>query len=690
MASSSWIQYQKVICLVFVLGLVKDIAGQCTFPEWLQTPSKKGWITKRDYYTSANYWREQIHVMVEEQSMTYEKVEKQCEDDIQACERVLPMYKRSCVKNMGQGRYLVKHEQTGRGEQYLCMHVSSKTKNVLQVKYGPTSSLMDDSLCIESKLNRDEWPWVSQDHKEWTFCPLVGGFEFHTFSYATQEDICPSEWRLSRVEIDCMKGEGMEFMFPDTGCNPFWETETTRLFCYGNWEENGFKYVMLNIPGEFPKYSMRLPLILGGSNQDVFLYKGLVAPTASDGRPPDGVKHFKMSMKRSDSALCTDESDKCQEFARAGYCTSRPRYEYAQYCKRSCRICDRNGASISVENDPSGQAECLFPKEYQGGWKLYQKDRVEDVAFTERHVFFTTLGKFVCKSKDYAEAKYKVLATYFNGCRPRYTCMEFATPSDNLLQYRLSESHKMDTHFKKLCVFKDDPEPLGDMFRGKHMKTLVTRSKIKNTNCNIYGVTPVTASVGDTSCKGSISDWDPFKCNKGSELTVTLNQCPKLKRSEEYTCIARINPKGDANSDSYLFTQSKNNSEVFNCWIIHRNGDGSKVIYKMPSPQCDPDTSSLVTTKKPPAATYQLFEDKRTQTCFEKTTEAVATTPSSKNTKPFGKDDMSKEPKDQSRTGTDGKNDVQKPGSVRTSASSVQVNVILVVFLAILTKMAAH
>jgi hypothetical protein len=77
--------------------------------------------------------------------------------------------------------------------------------------------------------------------------------------------------------------------------------------------------------------------------------------------------------------------------------------------------------------------------------------------------------------------------------------------------------------------------------------------------------------------------------------------------------------------------------------------------------------------------------------CFDKTTtKVVATTPSSKNTKPGDKTDMSKEPKDQGRTGTDGKNDkIQNPGSVRAAANSVSVNAILVVF-AIVAKMAAH
>ena len=40
--------------------------------------------------------------------------------------------------------------------------------------------------------------------------------------YFALQDFCEDEWRKSRLEIDCTKGDGLHFIAPKgSGCNPF-------------------------------------------------------------------------------------------------------------------------------------------------------------------------------------------------------------------------------------------------------------------------------------------------------------------------------------------------------------------------------------------------------------------------------------------------------------------------------------
>ena len=53
-----------------------------------------------------------------------------------------------------------------------------------------------------------------------------------TFIRVLFQDFCADEWRLSRLEIDCAKGDGLNFIAPKgSRCNPFSsESEGTSFY----------------------------------------------------------------------------------------------------------------------------------------------------------------------------------------------------------------------------------------------------------------------------------------------------------------------------------------------------------------------------------------------------------------------------------------------------------------------------
>ncbi len=66
-------------------------------------------------------------------------------------------------------------------------------------------------------------------------CPIVGGYSFHTYSTTFREQYEPLKnkdwpelgvcsnitWRISHLDSECIRGEGIELRFPLKACNVF-------------------------------------------------------------------------------------------------------------------------------------------------------------------------------------------------------------------------------------------------------------------------------------------------------------------------------------------------------------------------------------------------------------------------------------------------------------------------------------
>ncbi|XP_074650265.1 uncharacterized protein LOC141905324 [Tubulanus polymorphus] len=592
-----------------------SVKTQCKFPSFAQSPKLKGrhalWITQREYFgNGVLYWRRQVSVTVRNNVLIYHTHERHCTENIPACQKIYHSFNRTCIKDHGRNRFLVEHSALGRPRTFQCIQLLRRGPNAIQIRESSKSNEMRDSLCRDDKLIPNEWPWLAEKQRAWNFCPQSGGFVFYTFSYATQMGICPGEWRQSRLEVECMDGEGLEFSFPSAACNPFSPLTNQRLYCFANWVEDGYTFVIIYEENSFPRFTMRYPSDVSG-DFNVYLYQGIIVTLALNGRPAmvNPMPYYKMRMKSASSSLCSDESEQCKDFSKKGFCTSKPPYEYARFCKEACGNCPIDESSF--------KPECKFPKPYHGSWMLYEQDRTEVVRIHEKFLEFSKFGKFSCKNKDFAQHRYKLMTTLKNGCRPRYTCIEFNKAHHNVLQYRISPSKKSDLSFNRLCHFKNDPIPLDDGIRSRQMKNLILKKGLRRTACHINGLVPFNASfsssVGPRYCPGHMSDYDVVKCERGSRLSVQVNTCqtPSLGRRETFTCIGRIAPE-IPNEDIFLFTRN-NADQTINCWIINKSQgkrfswDG-RIVYRMSTSQCNTDTAGEIGYFKQAETTYLLHD----------------------------------------------------------------------------------
>ncbi|KAK2175588.1 hypothetical protein NP493_724g01016 [Ridgeia piscesae] len=343
----------------------------------------------------------------------------------------------------------------------------------------------------------------------------------------TLQKLCPKVWLPSRLESDCILGDGLVLTFPHTACSPLKDNRLElRLQCWGSWHEDGFLFVVAGEPRKMAQVVFRFPQNLTGRRElTTKLFFSPVCPTERDESPAalTSVKQLDLLMNRTEPGICYDDSIHCQELAADGKCAIHALYRYANFCKRSCGLCNLL---------PSPGAECRFPEEFYGDWMIFSDRRQERVSIHKGHVMFSSLGEFVCKGKHWNRDQYKMLSYYSNGCRPRYSCLNFVKEYDETLQFRMSKSSLVDPSFR-MCDFKDDPPPLDGAIRSRRFKTLLPLSKMDENVCGLNGIIRIRTAIQDGRvCQGTLSDWSARSCSSGSRLKLKLNGiCPHKLRA---------------------------------------------------------------------------------------------------------------------------------------------------------------
>ncbi|XP_064609521.1 uncharacterized protein LOC135473592 [Liolophura sinensis] len=483
--------------------------------------------------------------------------------------------------------------------------------NVLQVKDGPMSDNNDADLCDEDGLSPDEWPWLAPYENDHRQCPVTGGFTFRTISRLTNDDICAKEWRRSRLDAECIMGDGLDFFAPkSSSCSPFSKTnEWQRLGCWSSWEQGDFLYVVAGVRKHQPQFCLRFPKKMDGEFK-VLLYLSVICPMEPEGTPTHGIEYYELHMKPTDPWDCEDEGPRCREIARKGGCT-KDASKYSFHCKRSCGLCARRSVTKQV---------CVFPAKFYGDWTLFNGDRVEHVRINATHVSFSILGDFACAEPHPTDDKYKLVSVFYNGCSPRYTCIELKRYNQNLLQYKLGRSERTDRDISQLCMFSNDGAPMFDSVRSFSFKNLVGKKRLMPTYCGLEGTIPFNGTFDGHNCSGYISDWDRVRCDTDTKFSMWSNNCPSLPSPIEFDCLAYLRDK-DGMVTNLLITKSRDGSHTFNCWVVtsYKGIDSTwpfRVIYRLDSTQCNSLTDVDVLVTRRPLATMYLHEDAFANECI--------------------------------------------------------------------------
>ncbi|CAL1539621.1 unnamed protein product, partial [Lymnaea stagnalis] len=401
------------------------------------------------------------------------------------------------------------------------MKFVKRSDNVVQVYEGPLSDLNDKNLCDEDGLHLDEWPWTAPVNGQPNFCAVSGGFSFRTIRRLTNEDLCEEEWRRSTLEVECIKGDGMDFIAPtDSNCNPFLKHgDWKRLTCWAGWTFGQFIFIVASDVGSQPRYCLRFPRVQEGEFT-VLIYFSVICPTEADGKPPHGIEYYELKMFRKDPKQCHDDnSDKCREVITMPDMCVKDKV-FAPHCPKTCGKC-------TTVNNINGRRCWLEPSLF-GDWRLYEKSRTYDVVIDQEKAVFSHMGSFQCLEVDNKGRRYKMASLFDNGCSHRYTCMEFIRRNNNVLQYRTSPSDRSELKMEDLCNFRDDPYPLTDFFRSFYFKNLILAKDLWPHYCGVNSVIPFNGTINGRQCAGNVSDWDEQSCTTRGLLTLKSDTCKEL------------------------------------------------------------------------------------------------------------------------------------------------------------------
>ncbi|XP_013381083.1 uncharacterized protein LOC106152138 [Lingula anatina] len=605
-----------------------DHPSECTFPRFVQSPMTQDgdlmpWITQRLWKADGSRWITQVEHRINKNTIdSLRRNEADCSDGI--CISTAELYTRVCLQSQHHNKFIVRETKKQRPgvKEYKCMQFIRRSGIVVQVRTGVAWSSIDQVKCDDDSLSVDadyDWPWLGPRLTEqWIECPLIGGFDFVTTDIAKRQKLCPTQFIPSRLESECIQGEGMDFIFPTEECNPISTTKEEKIHCYASWEDEHWMYLIMSQPRQLPpKFAMTFPKTIGDATFTANLYVGAVAPIGSTGVPPRNVTHLEMSMTRTSAELCFDVNPTdCQNFKSLGMCSDP---NYSEPCKKSCNLCDRAPNPAPTQN---------LAEDIRGQWVQQEVIENFNLNINQTHVHSPELGTFSCIGKKYEGQEYKMVSTFGNGCRPRYTCMSFKRANPNVLKYRLSKSVRSDEPLETICSFSNDPAPLNALIRSASFKNLVAAVERVPVPCGLPGKTPFDAMFKGrgASCTGHVGEYDQTTCTSNeTSLWLFLDKkgdCSEPKGLDQgFTCLAHLKvPQKTSGDDTLIITEDKNrafNQSRFRCWVLtNYTGSGptdrkGPVLYQMPSPQCDEGTRRDVTISDTQSASYYLDLENR-------------------------------------------------------------------------------
>ncbi|XP_071127842.1 uncharacterized protein [Mytilus edulis] len=594
----------KVLVFCGIIGCVKlDV---CHFPKFLQSERTEGelrpWITRSWWINIRDNPRmkeqHEIYVNGSDMRVVYKKDEINCvrksrrftpfskSEQKEECSMTKKHHERKCI-SPENNKFRIAQFDDG-GIVYVCMSFTLRSNNVIQVTQGAWRSTNAPDLC--ENMYVDDWPWIASWNPEPTVCPVAGGFTFRTKSRLTNQDVCKDDWRRSKLEIECLKGDGMDFFAPKgSNCNPFLsQGEWKRLYCLGGWTYGNHSFMIAAGDDNNHHFCIRFPA-KPYKEFVALLYFSPICPIHEDGQPSTGIDYYELHLNRTDRDECEDENEKfCQNHAQKGMC-EKSNNRYLPHCRKTCGLCN---------NKEHFWTKVSFSELVRGKWLLFEKNKEEKVVINRTHIYFSNLGHFVCLERVSLPAQYlyKLVSNFNNGCSTRYTCIELKRPHNNILQFRLGRSFREDKNHIEMCNFKKDTysDRIESRYRSPQRRNLLREGELWESPCGLSGTIPFEAVLGGHKCTGNVSDWNAITCTYNTHVQITSHNCIGVKTESKYKCLAFLNDEFDLSekmSTQVILTQAMDGSNEFICWVLTTfPGDDFEYpetrIYKMPNLQC--------------------------------------------------------------------------------------------------------
>ena len=582
--------------------------GSCLFPEFVQSRFRGdlerqwyGHLTKHGREFSKSY---SYVVTFKDAIMTAAVI-----GGHRAKHKPLP-YTRECLQQVHPGRYLVAHRETSiPRERYTCMQFLLRSLNVLQVKESPLHDWPHTTLCEDDVMKVDPWPYITDAalFENYVECPLSGGYNMKIYDKARKEGVCDAFDGETRLESECMKGEGMFFRFRHATCVPdgLRMHKNQRVYCIAKWSEGDNTYAILKHDKADHKWCLRYRTNPGRAFV-AYLFQDVLCNM--EPFPKSTTEYLQLELIRDTprplSKLCMDDYEACEMWSNpCRHAGSLP----ALSCPRTCGLCG-----------DSRPAVCTLPRKIHGKWVDTSESGKDIVTITDMFVHVDRFAEMQCikwnefSNDDPDFSEHMLVSTFEDGCRPRYQCVQFEKRTPSILRFKLSQSQIWPFEgtigswidcgsFR----FRDDNMPLMDKYRSKHFKTLISMTDRIYVSCKLMKSREfvVTFDNGE-KCNGTLTQDELSSKNK---MKMHLERCLGQAPDQEFACLDTSTHGRGYYGDQMIVTESLDLSSKLRCWLFRANpGD---TFYLLPASQCNEGSSDKISAGQlQPLAT---FRDKR-------------------------------------------------------------------------------
>lgn len=610
----------------------------CRFPDFLQSPArdlddrnrKSPTMTSpgRSARESRSKWRwkigdqnteHQFDVYVSDDVIVFVPL-RQCSEF---------QYNYTCVSALdGGGVYFVARDQRNVTRSFVCVEFVRRTSGVVQLrsslpvdeKDGPPSGCRGDDL--------EPWLLVEEGAagQDKDGCALSGGFGVRIYDGSrTIQGVCDGYRVETRIESDCLRGDGMLFHFRHQDCIPdgLYMYTTQRTLCLTSWTAGPYTFTLLRHEQHRYMWLLRFPTLTEDSFV-AYLFKDLAADVRE--HVTGSGSHLRLDVVRDSprpaSSLCVDEHDVCSVWRDP--CNSGPR-QLALTCPRTCGVCNASRPTV-----------CSFPPEVVGRW--------HDVAGSSVTIGETSIllsagtrrpeatmrcirwrGEPSSSASSFRRRRIftrflieEMLVTeYSNGCRPRYSCARILRKSASVVFFKLSKAitwpltsspdEPIDCanfDFDHVTTMEEEEEQEGegegegDVFRGRYYRLLVSTDRRNSTSCRLpsdlidYGFRLRNDDGDDDDCSANVTE-----SVTGNEFDVSFSSgCNDdvTIANITFVCLesSRLLPSGDllvvtTTTASPTLTLPTSNASVVHCWIFPRNIPHTLVFYQIDGAMCN-------------------------------------------------------------------------------------------------------
>ena len=570
----------------------------CEFPDFLQSGDGFGTEIMREWH-----W----HIMAghHESAHAYTYVVKFEGKFMRVALRGSPRKKRKsqpftreCKEEIAPGKFMALHLETDQQrEKYICIEFLHRSENVIQIKESRMKRRRDPTLCREENMVLDRWPMINRIDifKAHIDCPLTGGYNMKIYDKTEGLGVCDTFDGETRLESECMVGEGLFFRYRHENCIPTGVHMHTnqRTYCIANWQQNGYTFSIIRHDRSNHQWCFRFST-QHGKRFVGLLFKDVYCDTTDF--PTDSLNYLELALTtdtpRPRSALCMNDYDACTTMW-SNPCKHAGSVMHLT-CASTCGICRNN----------SRPARCTLPGKFHGHWldtsdAGRQTIEIDDRVLNERH-----LGQMECvrwqEGFAYGQPDHfeqMMVTTFDNGCRPRYQCLQLQKRNPSILRYKLSQSQiwpfEDTTGYVVDCssfTFRDDDSPLRDKFRTRHFKTLISVSERIYVSCDLPHIFEFMVVYEDgTRCNGTLEQ--PTILSR-TKMVMHLPRCPAKDEVQTFACLDS-NRHGGYVSDQVIVTESQDMSSQLLCWLFPAvPGD---VFYLLPASQCNEGAKDKIT-----------------------------------------------------------------------------------------------